>query len=85
MERRRARIMIPDLLECTAHPIYSPATGKEHRVRIDLPNGIEFNVAEIGSGTTKTSETMASVALDLKDTYCHLTLLRQSGRGLVRS
>ena len=27
----------------------------------------------------------ASVALDLKDTYCHFTLLRQSGKGVVRS
>jgi hypothetical protein len=28
---------------------------------------------------------MASVALDLKDTYCHFTFLRQSGKGVVRS
>jgi hypothetical protein len=28
---------------------------------------------------------MASIALDLKDTYCHFTVLRQSGKGLVRS
>jgi len=75
IERRRARIVIPGVLESTAGPIRSPATGAEHRVRINLPN-------EIGSGTTKT---MASVALDLKDTYCHFTLLRQSGKGVVRS
>ena len=82
IERRRARIVIPGLLESTARPIRSPATGAEHRVRINLPNGIEFEIAEIGSGTTKT---MASVPLDLKDTYCHFTLLRQSGKGVVRS
>ena len=82
MERRKARIIIPDVLESIAHPIYSPATGTEHRIRINLPNGIEFDLAEIGSGTTKT---LASIALDLKDTYCHFTHLRQSGRGLVRS
>jgi hypothetical protein len=62
--------------------IRSPATGAEHRVRINLPNGIEFDIAEIGSGTTKT---MTSIALDLKDTYCHFTHLRQSGKGVVRS
>ena len=39
---------------------------------------MEYDLAEIGSGTTKT---MASIALDLKDTYCHFTLLRQSGKG----
>jgi hypothetical protein len=46
------------------------------------PERVEFDLAEIGSGTTKTT---ASVALDLKDTYCHFTLLRQSGKGVVRS
>jgi hypothetical protein len=82
IERRKARIMIPDVLESIAHLIRSPATGPEHHVRINLPNGIEFDLAEIGSGTTKTK---ASIALDLKDTYFHFTVLRQSGEGVVRS
>jgi hypothetical protein len=82
IERRKASIVILDVLESTARPIRSPATGAEHRVRINLPNGIEFDLAEIGSGTTKT---MASIALDLKDTYFHFTVLRQSGKGVVRS
>jgi hypothetical protein len=82
IERRTARVVIPDVLHSTARPIRSAATGAEHRVRIDLPNGIEFESAEIGSGTTKTT---ASIALDLTDTYCHFTLLRQSGKGVVRS
>jgi hypothetical protein len=43
---------------------------------------MEYDLAEIGSGTTKT---MASIALDLKDTYCHFTLLRQSGKGVIHS
>jgi hypothetical protein len=57
-------------------------TGAEHRVRINLPNGIEYDIAEIGSGTTKT---MASIALDLNDTYCQFSVLRQSGKGAVHS
>jgi hypothetical protein len=72
-EHRAARIVIPGVLESTAGPIRSPATGAEHRVRIDLPNGIEFESAEIGSSTTRTT---ASIALDLTDTYCHFTVLR---------
>lgn len=82
IEQRKARIVIPGVLESTARPIRSPATGAEHRVRINLPNGIEFDLAEIGSGTTKT---MASIALDLQETYCHFTFLRQSRKGVVRS
>lgn len=82
IERRTARVVIPDVLHTTARPIRSPATGAEHRVRINLPSGIEFDLAEIGSGTTKTT---ASIPLDLKDTYCHFTVLCQSGKGVVRS
>jgi hypothetical protein len=82
IDRRKARIVIPDLLESTARPIRNPRTGTEHRIRINLPNGIEFDLAEIGSGTTKT---MASIALDLKDTYFHFAVLRQSGKGVVHS
>ena len=82
IERRKAHIVILDVLESTARPIRSPATGAEHRVRINLPNGIEYDLAEIGSGTTKT---MASIALDLKDTYFHFTALRQSGKGVIHT
>jgi hypothetical protein len=78
--RRKARILIPGVLESTARPIQSPVTGAEHRVRISLPNGIEFDVAEIASGTTKT---IASIALDLADSYFHFNTLRQSGKGVV--
>lgn len=81
IERRKARILIADVLESTARPIRSPATGAEHRVRINLPNGIEYDLAEIASGSTKT---VASIPLDLKNTYFHFTVLRQSGNGFVR-
>jgi hypothetical protein len=81
IERREARVVIPGVLDCTARPIRSPATGAEHRVRIGLPSGIEFDLAEIASGTTKT---MASIPLDLKDSYFHFNALRQSGKGVVR-
>jgi hypothetical protein len=82
IERRTARVVIPGVLESTARPIRSPATGAEHRVRISLPNGIEFDLAEVASGTTKT---IASIALDIHDSYFHFNALRQSGTGVVRS
>ncbi len=82
VERRRARVAIPGLLEATGRPIVSPATGEEHRVRIDIPNGIEFELAEIGSASTKTSGT---VPLDLDDSYGQFNLLRHSGTGVVHA
>jgi hypothetical protein len=81
IEARTARVVIPGLLEATGRPIRSPATGAEHRVRINIPDGIEFEVAEIGSATTKA---LASVPLDLHDTYGQFNVVRHSGHGLVR-
>ena len=61
IEQRRARVVIPGVLESSGRPIRSPATGDEHRVRIDIPNGIEFELAEIGSATTKASGRSRSI------------------------
>jgi len=52
IERRTARVSIPGVLDSTGRPIVSPATGDQHRVRIDIPHGIEFEIAEIGSAST---------------------------------
>jgi predicted metal-binding membrane protein len=40
------------VFETTAEPIKNPVTGADHRVRIDLPHGFEYSIAEIGAGTT---------------------------------
>jgi hypothetical protein len=82
LDARTARVVIPGILESSGRPIRSPATGAEHRVRIDIPNGIEFEIAEIGSATTKAT---ASIALDLQDTYGQFNALRHSGTGVVHS
>jgi hypothetical protein len=81
IDARTARVSIPGILESTGRPIRSPATGAEHRVRIQIPGGIEFETAEIGSATAKS---LASIPLDLNDTYGQFNIVRQSGRGVVR-
>jgi hypothetical protein len=82
IERRRARVLIPGVLEASGRPIVSPATGAEHRVRIDIPNGIEFELAEIGSASTKAS---GMIPLELDDTYGQFNILRHSGTGVVHT
>ena len=82
IERRTARVSIPTLLESTGRPILSPATGEQHRVRIDIPNGIEFEIAEIGSASTKAT---GLIALDLNDSYGQFNIVRHSGTGVVHS
>jgi hypothetical protein len=55
--------------------------GDEHRVRIDIPGGIEFELAEIGKGTTQAS---GAITLDLADSYGQFNILRHSPTGVVR-
>ena len=43
---------IPGVLRAEGRPIMSPVTGEPHRVRLDMPEGIEFALAEIGSAST---------------------------------
>jgi hypothetical protein len=81
IEARTARVMIPGLLEATGRPIRSPATGEPHRVRIDIPNGVEFELAEIGSASTRAG---GAVPLELQDSYGQFNIIRHSGTGVVR-
>ncbi|HZG67923.1 MAG TPA: DUF1326 domain-containing protein [Herpetosiphonaceae bacterium] len=80
IEKRAARVSIPGILVSTGRPIRSPATGEEHRVRIDIPNGIEFEIAEIGSASTKAT---GLIELDLSDSYGQFNAVRHSGIGMV--
>lgn len=81
VDRRTARAKIPGLLDAVGAPILSPVDGKEHRIRIDLPRGIEFELAEIGRGSTRTS---AAVALTVEDTYGQFNRFHLSNNGIVR-
>jgi len=80
IERRTARVVIPNVLESRGSPIISPATGGEHRVRIDFPAGIEFEIAEIGSASTTAT---GAVPLVLNASYGQFNMIRHSGSGVV--
>lgn len=82
IEARTARAVIPGVLEASGQPIKSPVTGQPHRVRIDLPTGIEFTVAEIGSASSRAS---AAITLDLTDSYGQFNVIRHTGQGVVRA
>ena len=45
VEARKGRVVVPGLLEVEGEPIKNPVTGAEHRARIDMPDGFEYEIA----------------------------------------
>ena len=80
VDARRGRLVVPNLIESHGEPIRNPVTGDEHRVRIDLPKGFEYRLADIGSGR---STTKGKIQLDLKDTYGQFARIHLSHAGIV--
>jgi len=82
VDRRRGRFVVPGVVETRGEPIKNPITGSEYRVRIDIPVSFEYEIAEIGSGTTKTE---GKIKLDLKNTYGQFARLHLNNQGVVKS
>jgi hypothetical protein len=81
VDARRSRVIAGTIIDMTAKPILNPVTGAEHRARIDLPDGFEYSIAEMGSGTSRVS---GPVPFELKDSYAQLAHLHLSHNGIVR-
>lgn len=78
---RRGRIRVPGVFETVGEPIRNPVTGREHRVRIDLPEGFEYVIAEIGSASTTAK---GDIPLELRDSYGQFCELHLDNRGVIR-
>jgi hypothetical protein len=81
VDTRRGRVSAGDLFDITGEPIRNPVTGAEHRARIDLPDGFEYEIAEIGSGSSRSRE---PIALDLKNSYAQFARLHLNNHGPIR-
>ncbi len=81
VDARRGRIHVDGVLDVTGEPIRNPVTNLEHRVRIDLPHGFEYELAEIGSGTGRS---YGNIELALDGTYAQFAQLHLNNSGPVR-
>ena len=81
IEARRGSTAVADTFETSATPILNPVTGEEHRVRIDLPNGFEYAIAEIASGTTRSS---GAIQINIDNTYAQFNELHLTNTGVIR-
>ena len=81
VDQRMASLKIDGLVESSGTPIISRHSGEPVRSRIDLPNGFEYTVAEMGNGN---STVRAGIELDLKDSYGQFNLLHLNQDGVIR-
>jgi hypothetical protein len=83
IDARRGRFAVPGIVETIGEPIRNPVTGAEHRARIDLPDGFEYRVAEMGSATTRASGAIPLPGLE--NTYAQFAQLHLSNKGVVEN
>lgn len=81
MNARVGHVNVPGVFDMAVEPIRNPVTGAEHRARINLPNGFEFHVAEMASGTTKTS---GAISLTKNQgSHAHICRIYMNGHGVI--
>jgi hypothetical protein len=82
VDKRRARIKVEGYIDLRGEPIVNPVTGAEYRARIDLPDGFEYTIAEIGRGWSKAS---GPIAYELADSYGQFCELHLGPTGIIRA
>jgi len=81
VDARTAHVSVPGLVESTGSPIIDPFSGEPNRARINLPNGFEYTVAEMGSGSSKLT---GGIELELTDSYGQFNILHMNQDGVIR-
>lgn len=81
IEGRRGRLRVPGHVEMDGEPIRSPVNGAEIRAQIRLPDGFEYEVAEVGSGR---SRSIAPMQLEHGGTYGQFAHLHLDSHGVIR-
>jgi hypothetical protein len=83
IDGRRARMVIADYVEMIGEPIRNKVTGEESRAQIVLPAGFEYEVADIGSASSRTLG--GPMTVDLHDSYGQFAHIHLGTHGVVRS
>ena len=76
VDKRVGTVKVDGILDIMGEPIKNPVTGAEHRARIDLPNGFEYKIAEMGSASTTT--TAGASGTSIRCSACPLTTRKQA-------
>jgi hypothetical protein len=79
---RTGNIKVGGVFETMAEPIPNIVTGAPHRIRINPPNGFEFDVAEMARGSTKVLGGEIKLK-GVENSHAHFCRLDLGGHGVV--
>jgi hypothetical protein len=71
-ERRVSSLRVGEIIEARGEPITNPATGDQHRARILLPDGFEYQAAEMANTVHARVTADEPLAMQLENTYTQL-------------
>jgi len=81
IDARIGRLVVRGVTEGRGEPIKNPVSGEEYRVRIDIPKGFEYTLAEMGRAWTSVSSPMQ---FELADTYAQFAHVNLCQSGILR-
>jgi hypothetical protein len=83
VDGRTGRLDVPGYVKMSGEPIRNPVTGAIARPQIVLPDGFEYEVANIGSASSETIGGPMQLAIESK--YAQFANLHLSTHGVVRA
>ena len=83
IKARRGLVVVDGVFELNVEPIKNPVTGAEHRARIEIPDGFEFTIAEMASGSVKTQSVIELP--NNNGTHSHIAELHLNNAGIIHS
>jgi hypothetical protein len=81
VDARTSRLLVRGVTEGRGEPIKNPVTGAAYRARIDIPDGFEYSIAEMGRGWNKVTR---PIAMNLADSYGQFAHVNLCQSGIVK-
>lgn len=83
LDRRTARFAAPGVFETVSEPIKNPVTGTEHRIRVNMPEGFEYSMAEIASAAVNRG--MGDIKYDWPHSHSSLAHVTHTPQGFAHA
>jgi hypothetical protein len=83
LETRIARFAVEGVVDARIEPIRNPLSGEKLFAKISLPQGFEWEEAELASSEVRTMD--SPIALAWTGRHGHIARLDMTGKGVVRS